>query len=367
MIKEKPIIVVSCILIALFGCTQNPGSSDRQPSGQKQGPSSAQPSEPQSSDQTSKENSQVETKPDETEATISGRSYFETEVLAAFNLCERCHAPENVPVERDRGPLTIFSYDAMRQMLDENLLLPMIRGDLAARPHPINDPCLNGLNSSPCKQIAAWWDLEFADIPEKLAERPIGEIGAITSIERYGLIRGWAINPTAQNQMAQVTISLIRSNGERFSTTVDANLEAFDNDTPGPHAFSLQAPPAWLDGERHQIEASVTAIAEDLSVETNAEGFVGLPKPAAGSAQRTYFQDNLQNIILTNCGCHGNSFTYDYLWDRLLNPFPIDGGSASNNLLRSKAAGNSHAGGNLCANSNVCGLIEAWWTEEFGP
>lgn len=297
---------------------------------------------------------------------IDGPTYFTENVAKAFQICQRCHAPDDYPVERDRGPMSIYEYQPMLSMLEQNTLLPMIRGTLAGRTHPNRDPCLSGINSSPCKEVAEWWDIEFGNDPEKAGDRPLSSIGAITEVTADGFIKGWAINAKDLNQQVNVQIAI---NDENFNNPIQipANQDSFDNGNPGAHGFEMKLPATWLNGQRHLLAARIALESEFLTIEEAPESFIALDKPAAGSVIQQYFTANVLPTMMTDCGCHGNGLNYDFLWLRLITPFPAEGGNASNNRLRLKASGGlGHSGGDLCGGTNVCQIIEDWWDVEFG-
>jgi len=258
------------------------------------------------------------------ETTLDGTSFFENKVIKAFQNCQRCHAPDDHPVERDRGPMTIYQYKPMLNMLSENTLLPMLRGTLENRPHPNRDPCISGINSSPCQEIANWWDIEFGDIASKQSERPLSTAGAITEVTADGYIIGWAINP--QNLTTQVSIE-IAINDPNFNEPLTnvANQDLFDNGNPGSHGFRFLLPSKWLDGQRYQLTARIALDLEYIPITEAPLSFIALPKPAANSVLRQYFNSNVLPTMMTDCGCHGNGLTYDFLWQRLLEPFPSEG------------------------------------------
>lgn len=290
---------------------------------------------------------------------ISGQEFFLQTVVPVFNLCQRCHAAETIPVERDRGPISIFEYEPMLKMLNENKLLPMIRGTLEGRAHPVNDPCLAGLNSSPCKEVVRWWDHEFGDDPSKASERPLIDYGQIVSISSSGLVTGWALNPRALTETVTVRL-MVEGN---LIAQVEANLDTFDADAPGPHGFEYSLPPNLKDGQRRQLIAQII-IDETLDLEGSPYSFASVPQNPLG---KEFFDQNVNRLILANCGCHGNSLDYEFAWEKLVNPIPTEGGSATNNRLYLKAAGQTnHAGGNACSNNGTCDAITQWWQQEFG-
>jgi hypothetical protein len=349
---------VVCLLSVLgLGCQKK--SNDKQRAVTT--PAAQTDESPNSGDQTDKTRQESGE-----ESQVSGKRFFEDEVVDAFNICQRCHAPADVPVERDRGPMTIFEYEPMLAMLDANTLLPMIRSQLPNRDHPLNDPCLAGLNSSPCLEVAEWWVIEFGDDEAKQQDRPLLNSGEIVTVSADGMVTGWALDPRDLTRQVQVELAI---DDPDFANpiTVEANLDLPDNQSEGSHGFQLQLPPAFLDGQPHQLAARILLGDKTEGLTQGAGRFLALPKPEAGSQQRDFFTNTVNPVFMTDCGCHGNSFTYDFLWPRMLDPFPVDGGSATNNRVYEKASGGlGHSGGNLCNNSQACNVIEQWWQLEFG-
>lgn len=291
---------------------------------------------------------------------ISGEEFFKIAVVPAFNQCKRCHAGPEIPVETSRGPITIFEHRSMLTMLDANTLLPMLRNQNPERPHPNNDPCLAGLNSSPCKEVAEWWDVEFKDQAEKASDRPLTTIGEIRFVSPDGQVEGWAVDPKNLGSTVSVNIYI----GETLLQSVEANEDIYDNDNDGPHGFSLSLGEAYKNGQNFQLKAKSLISGQEMELASSPYDFAALPKTVQG---RTYFDDNLDNLIKANCGCHGNSLSYDYSWIRLATPLSTNNGSATNNRFYDKASGQvQHQGGNSCNGNATCDGIAAWWQQEFG-
>ncbi|SMF13185.1 hypothetical protein [Pseudobacteriovorax antillogorgiicola] len=346
--QRHMIFTMVWLLTSCFGSKQ--GEISRREPGKSQTDQPAKVPEPQEAD-LENEGSELE---------FSGEDYFEGQVVAAFNQCKRCHAGPKIPVERDRGPTTIFNYQAMLTLLDQNTLLPMLRGEINERPHPSNDPCLAGLNSSPCKEVAFWWDIEYGEIAEKENQRPAGSQGNIVDISRDGVITGWAINPSSINDTVDVNLYI----NNALVQTIPANQDIFDNDNPGAHGFQMTLANTYRNGQSFNLSARVVIDGDELELAGSPQDFAALPKQAAG---RTYFDTNVEPLVVANCGCHGRALSYDYSWDRLANPLTTQGGGATDNRFYDKAAGQvQHAGGNACSGNQTCDQIVAWWQIEFG-
>ncbi len=292
--------------------------------------------------------------------TVSGQDYFEGQVIPKFNQCKRCHVSNETPIEAERGPLTIFDYAAMKALLEQNTLLPMVRAQLPERQHPMSDPCLAGLNSSPCREIAKWWNIEFGDDPSKENDRPLPLTGTILDVSPDGIVTGWAINP--RDQKAIITVNFY-VNGALLGN-VPANLDTFDNENPGGHGFLIPLEAPFKNGQRMDLTITAVINNDEEPLRGSPFSFAALSKVAAGN---TYFDETLKNQIIANCGCHGSSFSYDFAWVKLANPLATENGTATNNLLFQKASGQTqHAGGNSCQGNPTCQGISEWWNLEFG-
>ena len=336
-------IFSAMLLFFLFACTNNQPTTANQ---QVVGKGSVGPVD---GDTTQSESSQ-----------ITGEEFFQSRVVEAFNPCERCHAGPEIPVERDRGPTTLFEYEPMKAMLNSNTLIPMLRNRISERPHPNNDPCLADLNSSPCREVVEWWEIEFGDDPSKEKDRPLTSLGAVVSISADGIVSGWAINPRDKSETVTVKFSI----GDVDLNPLEANQDIFDNSNDGAHGFQFQLDQIYRDGQSFQLVAMITLDGQDHELSGSPFDFAALEKNPAG---RTFFDDTVRPLLSANCGCHGNSLTYDYSWIRLANPLVTNNGSSTNNVLHRKASGQiQHSGGNSCNNNAACDRISEWWSIEFG-
>lgn len=306
-------------------------------------------SDPRISDEKEEEEEEEEIKPDRQ---VAGQRYFDQTMLPLFNTnCANCHADPrmNPPL---RGPLTIFSYDNMRNLLmsgtseADNALSRKVRN---VDPHGGGNQCQAGPTMTPCREISEWWTIENGSTASL--------DGKVTSISDTGEVLGYAVD--TRDTSKSVTVQL-KVDGQPTVETVAA-LDAPDGNYPGAHAFKVLLPANVRDGKEHTIQAYVG----DIAVGSELKFVAYAPKDAG----RNYFTMTVSPALTNACsGCH--VVRYEVQYSELLSPTPAKGGTAaSNNLINYASGSNGHPGGNVCGSksSSPCSLLQAWWNLEFGP
>lgn len=291
--------------------------------------------------------------PEETDepAASSGASFFAKTLMPMFTGdCATCHAdPRMNPPQR--GPLSIFSYDAMLPLLNDgnsaanNRLMRKVRGE---ETHGGGNRCTSGATASPCKEIAEWWQLEHG-----IAS---GFDGRISSVSVMGDVVGYAVD--TRDESITVTARLFVDG--QLSVETIADKTGSDGNYSGDHAFRVALPASVRDGKEHTLTLQVG----DVVVGSPLKFTAYAPKDNG----RTYFMNTVQPALDRACRrCH--AIQYEVQYSALLTPAPNKGGTATNNSLINSAAGENHPGGNVCGgkNGNPCDLFQTWWTTEFGP
>ena len=298
-------------------------------------------------------------------AKVDGAKYFADNIIPMFEQvprCYQCHAPpRTMPVTP--APLSIFQYEVMRLKLatgpssTDNDVMNKMRGRVA---HTGGDRCDNGVDNTPCKEIRAWWKVEF---PDKADPAMLGEIKSVTDAGTIGGYAQDAANPTAP---LQVRLYLDAASGTGpLIATVTANKSGYGTDS---HAFSDPIPLASIDGKQHKVYGYAL--------------IGGVEQPLTGSPfTYTAYKPNLTNgkpyfdstVGPGLAGCDGACHVRDYAgaWSQLLTPPKYKGGTATSNMLILKGSGGAgvggHGGGNVCGgvNGGVCASIQQWWNLEF--
>jgi hypothetical protein len=272
-----------------------------------------------------------------------------------------------MPVSGTRGPLTIFSYDRMRLLLvdgtgaQRNALFDKISG---AADHGGGNRCAAGLASSPCKEVAQWWDAEIGGGSGGGA----AVRGKITQVTALGKVFGWAADPADTTAALAVKLYVDGPAGAGGTevATVTADFEGADGNTPGAHAFTFQLPDSLRDKKAHDLYAYAMLDGELEQLGSTAFAFTAFAFSQAG---RDFFEANVRSQLGGCTGCH--TVSYEQQFYSLLVPSPAAGGTAANNQLVNKPAqanGTTHGGGSRCGgvNAGVCAQIQAWWRVEFG-
>ena len=281
-----------------------------------------------------------------------GKKYFEETIFPLFTAtCASCHAdPRMNPPQR--GPLTIFSYDTMRDLLtdgnsaSDNRLARKVRN---IDPHGGGNRCNAGPTGTPCQEMMEWWRLELG--------QDSGLDGRISSVSIMGDVLGYAVDTRDETKTLTVRIMV---DGQLAAET-QASKPGPDGNYAGDHAFNVQLPPALRDGK----ERVVAAFVGDRVVGPMFKYTAYAPKDAG----RAYFTATIAPALNARCArCH--AIQYETQYGALISPPPHKGGTATTNELIDYSAGaNNHPGGNLCGNKNgsPCNLLQTWWNMEFGP
>ena len=292
--------------------------------------------------------------PEDNTTSLTGDEYFQKHVLPEFKFCVRCHQDEPGP---------IFSYTTNLERLRNNTLISVLIDDNGGL-HQANSQCINGLNSSPCKEIEVWWEIEFSNDPTMENTRPLRKESEITAISRYGVVTGWAINP--RNLRETITLSFYVNGDSETGIKIgesQANLDKYDNENQGNHGFSFTIPKEYANGSRNSLFITGTSQSSQ-PINVGSRTFIAHDKSPPGSTAFEKFDVEIKPL-LRGCGCHNiSSISYETQWPKLLLPPPIEGGSATNNLLYNKASGSDHPGGNQCAGNDLCQLLQDWWQLE---
>jgi hypothetical protein len=295
-----------------------------------------------------------------------GADYFTANVKPVFQtMCVNCHADPRQPVEV-RAPLSIYSYEAMRALLDQgggpqdNKLWNLVRN---IDSHTGGDRCSNGPDASPCKEIAAWWTAAFG------ASKGEGEasLGRITEVTALGRVYGWAFNPKDASASLDVALYVDGPKGTGTMVgTVTANKPGNDGNAPGDHAFTLDLPDAFRNGKQRDIYGYAMIDGQEKALSTLPTKYTAYAFSQAG---RDFYAANIQGRLGGCGGCH--TISYEQQFYSLITPSPVKGGTATNNQLINKAAqtnGTSHGGGQSCGNPSAspCAEFQRWWQIEFG-
>jgi hypothetical protein len=268
--------------------------------------------------------------------------------------CASCHADPRmmVPIQ---GPETIYSYPDMKAKLaqgtssTDNAMYNTMRNVVS---HTGGDRCNAGVDASPCKEVIAWWHLEYGADPATAASR-----GTITSVDALGEVYGYAFDPADGPKGTGTSVGTVVAN----SAGVDANVA-------GNHAFTFQLPDTLRDGKAHQLYGTVmiSGSEEPLDDANTPTPFTSWGFTTAG---RAYYTANIQSQLSQCSGCH--TISYEQQYYSLIAPAPNQGGTATDNELINKPSETNtttHGGGLKCAtpNSSPCKEFQAWWAIEFG-
>ncbi len=290
---------------------------------------------------------------------VDGKQFFlQTVVPALRKDCASCHAEprENPPMA---GPLSIYSYAAMKAMLETGghpldnsaISKPLGRG------HAGGKRCANE-NSSPCRELTEWWAFEF-----ELSQTPLR--AQVSRIGLTGEVVGWALN--LDDALEVVTIRPFMNGDETTGEAlpdVVANTLDYDNNAAGNHGFRFTVPAKFATGDRQTLNLYAVVDSKlQLLTPRALDLYAYLPRQAG----RDYYQNNIAGTLQNSCGnCH--RIAYDQQYAALSSPAPHLGGSTTNNdLVRYASGGNNHRGGNFCGNgtAGVCALFAQWWNLEF--
>lgn len=334
--------------------------------------SSADPQSPGSQDSESDVDSDSQndsTTDDSTDDTTDlGLNYYDEVVSPRFEeLCVSCHSPPRVSAT-SVGPLSIYSYKKMRSLLtvgvaeDDNELIDKVR-NIAA--HTGGDRCgAASMNASPCKEIAAWWNIEFASGGNTEGSR---SAGLFSSVDVMGQAIGWAVD--RGNLTSPVSIAAFfetAADGRQPEANASANLPGTSGSFPGVHRFSFSVPEKFRDGKEHTIY--VYANLQDglhLISGSPIKYRAFTPKQAG----MDYYNATVRPQLQAKCATCHPAISYNDQYAQLISPPPGSGGLATNNNLINfpTNSGVSHPGGNICGlkTGQPCNLIQNWWNLEF--
>jgi hypothetical protein len=299
---------------------------------------------------------------------FDGRAFFLAEVEPQFQKdCQSCHAEPRIPVP-ERGPLSIYSYDAMAKKLnpgDKSTSNYLIDKMTAKRAHEGGNVCPGGVMSGPCLKVVEWLKGEFAET-ESQTPPGGGAGGKISSVSDVGLVAGYAADD--QDLTNQLVVKFYvdgdATTGELAGETV-ADKSGFDDGKTGNHAFSFSLPDSFRNGVERTIYAYGEVAGQLTELASSGLAYTAYSQNAAG---RAFFMSDVKPAMDSACSnCH--SISYDQQWSSLILPAPAKGGTATNNLLINKPSGTvAHDPGNVCGgvNNGVCGLLQQWWDLEFG-
>ena len=295
-----------------------------------------------------------------------GPKFFATTIKPVFQtMCVNCHADPRQPAEV-RAPLSIYSYDSMRALLEkgggpqDNLLWNTVRN---LESHTGGDRCSNGAEASPCKEMASWWTVEFGES----AGQGTSSFGRISEVTTLGRVYGWAFDPKDTNTQLNVTLFVDGPKGKGTMVgTAMANRPGNDGNAPGDHAFTFDLPDIYRNGKARDLYAYATFGADDKALSTLPTKYTAYAFSQAG---RDFYASNVQGRLGGCGGCH--TISYEQQFYSLITPAPNKSGTATNNQLINKPAqtnGTSHGGGQSCSNANAspCADFQRWWQIEFG-
>jgi hypothetical protein len=189
-----------------------------------------------------------------------------------------------------------------------------------------------------------------------------GIIGAVEQINASGKLTGWVSVEADPSLTVMVSVVI---DGVALAEDISANVDGFDNNIAGPHAFAFEIAPALRDDKEHSLK--LIAKYQEMALEFPEQKFKVAPPAQNG---QNFFLSNLQQNLQNRCGgCH--PVNYQQQFASLSLPLPANGGTALNNELINMASGRNgnanHPGGNICGNKNsgVCAQMQQWWNAEF--
>lgn len=295
---------------------------------------------------------------------MSGSVFFAQKVKPQFAArCNSCHIEG---FQSGPAPITIFDYTSMKNLLKngngkyDNYLVNKV-SNKAPLSHTGANQCPSGVTTSPCKEIADWWDAE--NLTGTNPPQSMALVGGIEFVSANGLLNGMSVDASRTNDIVTVSFYV---NGPKDTGTllgsVSADKQQFDPSYPN-HAFSFQLPTIYLDGKNHNIYAyGRTSTVSDVLLKNTSFVAAAYPKSANWDS---FFNSNIR---ATCTACH--KLTAQQAYDMLANPTRAKGGTATtNDLIKTAANISFHSGGNRCGNLNqgVCTQMQNWWNQEFGP
>lgn len=186
----------------------------------------------------------------------------------------------------------------------------------------------------------------------------------LTTIQ--GKVQGWAMDHGKKDSILRVIFYL---NGDATTGTYLGETVA-NVRLAGPyegHFFDFQVPTELVDGRPHPLYIYAHEATPENLIYPAPYSVVGYkPKAAA------FYNEKVAPFLRTNncVRCHQTAWTYESVfYGPLTSPYPISGGTATNNIFYRKMSGDDgHNGGAYCnggANADFCANIQAWWRAEF--
>lgn len=178
-------------------------------------------------------------------------------------------------------------------------------------------------------------------------------------VSKLGSVWGYALDPKNPSYSLKVIFYVDGVAGVgQYAGETQANQTAVGINAG--HYFSFQLPAKFADGKYHKLYAyAVEAKASNL-ISPGAFNYEAYTQKA-----ESVYNMNLKGFVSGSCSsCHGWSYSALFTGP-LLNPSPLAGGTATNNLFIKKMMG--HAGGKFCNSENegICSEIQNWWKAEF--
>jgi hypothetical protein len=308
-------------------------------------------------------------------AAMTGRVYFDTEVTRAFKeiTCRNCH---KFVFEGGSAPLSIFIYDSMKAKLQEggsplaNSLYAYARGTNGHANY--SDLCYGSPNSSPCQEIAIWYQKEFGNG----TGTGLPPLGRMDPASASGLVSGWSQDLDEPEEAVQIEIYADGARGVgELVATVPADQMYSGAGPAGKVRFSFQMPDRFRDKMPHTIQAYAVDTQDPSQVVELKDSPQTRTWYIATGNGRSHYDSTVMAFITANnnarCGrCHSSSeFAYDrVLYNLFLDPAPPAGGAA-NNRMYNRMRGLSHPGGNFCGGSPSttapCSDLIQVWNLEF--
>jgi hypothetical protein len=186
--------------------------------------------------------------------------------------------------------------------------------------------------------------------------------GSLSYVTTSGIAWGYALDP--KNKDSSIRVYFYADGPVGKGTLVGdslANVESLGANSG--HFFSFQIPPAFADAKAHTLYVYGYSAVADFLIKASPQTFTAFtPK-----AEATY-NLALNSFVQSTCNkCHGWNYRELY-FSPLMNPSPLAGGSATNNVLIKKMTGaTGHGGGTFCSSLTAfpCSDIQAWWNAEF--
>jgi len=301
---------------------------------------------------------------------VKGEAYFTATMLPVLNTnCASCHADPRIQAAV-RGPLTIFSFAAMRSKLADgatatgNAFFLKVRNQVS---HGGGDRCPNGANATPCKEFSAWWTVEVGGASTGKQPTPAGLVSNISSVSDFGRVYGYAYNPADVKATVSVAFYVDGPSGSGTSAgTVMANTAGDDANADGDHAFAYDLPINLRDGKQHKLYAYGLDQNSQTLLTITPVTFTAYAFTAAG---RSFFDATVKPKLAGCASCH--TIAYEQQYYTLMAPSPASGATAANNDLINKPAqanNTKHGGGQRCSSvtASPCAELQAWWKIEAG-